>query len=89
LLWLIAGVGQSGQLWAGLLALACALISFAAFGPLAGKALFGEAPAHPFNRPDAASAFVIAPTVIAGAATLLLLFFVDPLARFLGPGLAP
>jgi hypothetical protein len=51
--------------------------------------LFAKSPPHPFNRPDAASAFVIAPAAIAGAATLALLFLVDPLARFLGKGLSP
>lgn len=89
LLWLIGGAGQLGLTWAALMALAVAALGFACFGPIAAKALFGPAPEHPFDRPDAASAFVIAPTAIAGILTLLLLFVVDPLARFLGPGLAP
>ena len=89
LLWLIAGAARTGQYWAAALAAAASLLTFAAFGPLAAKALFGPAPAHPFNRPDGASALVVAPAAIAGAATLALLFLVDPLARFLGPGLSP
>jgi multicomponent Na+:H+ antiporter subunit D len=88
-LWLIAASSQQGQIWAAILVIAAALVTFAAFGPLAANALFGRAPAYPFQRPDAASAFVIAPTAIAGLVTLLLLAFVDPIARFLGPGLAP
>jgi multicomponent Na+:H+ antiporter subunit D len=89
LMWLIAGAGQAGLLWAAGLALLAALLSFAAFGPLAARALFGQAPAHPFDRPDAASAFVIAPTAISALVTLLVLFVVDAFALFLGPGLSP
>ena len=88
-LWLIAAAGQAGWLWAAALALAAAVLAFAAFGPMAARALFGAAPEHPFERPDAASAFVIAPTAISGLITLLVLFFVDALAMFLGVGLSP
>jgi formate hydrogenlyase subunit 3/multisubunit Na+/H+ antiporter MnhD subunit len=89
LLWLIAAAGQAGWLWAAALALAAAVLAFAAFGPMAARALFGAAPEHPFERPDAASAFVIAPTAISGLITLLVLFLVDALAMFLGVGLSP
>ena len=72
-----------------LFALTCAVASFAAFGPMAANALFARAPAHPFNRPDAASIFIVTPMALAGLATLLLVFFTDTIAQFLGTGLAP
>lgn len=89
LVWLVAAAAKAGQIWAIALAVACAGASFAAFGPLAANALFARAPSHPFNRPDAASVFIVVPMALAGLATLLLVFFVNALAQFLGPGLSP
>jgi multicomponent Na+:H+ antiporter subunit D len=89
LLWLIAGAEDANHGWAAALMLVSALIGFATLCPPAAKALFGPAPGYPFVRPDAASALLITPVAIAGGLSLLLLFLVDPLSRFLGVRLSP
>ncbi len=89
LLWLSAGAARADMIWVAGLVLASCIASFATLGPLAGKALFGPAPAHPFVRPDAASVLLILPVAVGGALSLGLLFLIDPLSQFLGVRLGP
>jgi multicomponent Na+:H+ antiporter subunit D len=89
LLWLVAGAAHADTMWVVALILASCVASFATLGPLAGRAIFGPAPSHPFMRPDAASVLLILPVAIGGAACLGLLFLIDPLSRFLGVRLSP
>ncbi len=89
LLWLVAGAARADMIWVAGIILASAVASFAVLGPLAGRAIFGVAPNHPFVRPDAASVLLIVPVAIGGAVSLGLLFLIDPLSRFLGVRLGP
>lgn len=89
LLWLSASADHAGMVWAAAWLLISSLLNFAVFAPIAGKALFGPAPQHPFDRPDAASPVLILPVAIAGLALIGLLFLIDPLSRFLGVRLSP
>jgi multicomponent Na+:H+ antiporter subunit D len=89
LLWLSAGADQAGMGWAVIWLLASAALNFSTFVPLAAKALFAPAPAHPFDRPDAASPILILPVAVAGIALFALLPLVDPLSRFMGVRLSP
>ncbi|MGE3303914.1 MAG: proton-conducting transporter membrane subunit [Hyphomonadaceae bacterium] len=89
LLWLVAGAAEAGQGWAAALILITALVSFAALCMPAARALFAPAPPYPFERPDAASALLIAPVAVAVALSVALVLLIDPLSRFLGVRLAP
>jgi multicomponent Na+:H+ antiporter subunit D len=89
LLWLVAGAARADMIWVAGLILASCVASFAVLGPLAGRAIFGAPPSHPFVRPDAASVLLILPVAIGGAVSLGLLFLIDPLSRFLGVRLGP
>lgn len=82
-LWLITAAADAGYLWAGALAAFAAVLTFAHWGPLAAGALVSPAPADALKRPDGAGILVVAPVVIAAAATAALLFLADPLANFL------
>lgn len=86
-LWLITALGAPGGdlLWAAALVGVAAVLTFAHLGPLAASALSGKAPTDAFKRPDGASILLAAPVILAAAATLSLLVFADPLARFLSP----
>lgn len=84
-LWLMTASAESGLMWAGALVAFGSIATFAYLAPLAAKALVGEAPADPFRRPDGASIILVAPMALTAAATLALIFFVDPLAQFLAP----
>lgn len=84
LVWLSAGAARSDMPWVVLPLLAACVASFASLAPLAGRAIFGAAPGHPFVRPDAASVLLILPVAIGGAVSLALLLLIDPLSRFLG-----
>lgn len=84
-LWLITAAADAGLVWAAVLAGIAAVLTFAHLGPLAASALAVRAPEDPFKRPDGAPIMLVAPVVLSGAATLLLLVFADPLSRFLAP----
>lgn len=88
-LWLITASAGAGLLWAAGLVGAAAILTFAALGPLAANALAGKAPADAFKRPDGASIFLTAPTVVGAIATLSLLALADSLATFLSPVWTP
>jgi multicomponent Na+:H+ antiporter subunit D len=82
-LWLMIAAADHGALWAGLAIAAGSLLSFAALTAPVARALF--APAAPEQRaaPDQTPLLVIAPTIAAGASTLALVFWLDPIAQFL------
>jgi multicomponent Na+:H+ antiporter subunit D len=82
-LWLIYSAAHAGLAWAGGLIALAAAVMFAVWGPLAAGALGGRAPDNPFRRADGASILMIAPATAAAAITVMLLFFADPIARFL------
>ena len=88
-LWLIIAAADAGLVWAAVLAGVTAVLTFAHLGPLAANALVGPAPTDPFRKPEGASFMLVAPVILAAAATLWLLVLADPLARFLAPLWAP
>lgn len=88
-LWLITAAAGAGLWWAAALVGVAAVLTFAHLGPLAANALAGEAPRDAFKKPDGASIALVAPVVIAAAATLLLLIWADPLAEYLAPMWTP
>jgi len=84
-LWLITATADAGLPWAAALAGLAAVLTFAHLGPLTGNAVAAPAPADAFKRADGASIMLVAPVVLSGAATLLLLVLADSLSRYLGP----
>jgi multicomponent Na+:H+ antiporter subunit D len=88
-LWLIAASASSGLVWAAALVGAGAVLTFAHLAPLAANAFAARAPVDPFKRPDGASILLVAPVILAAAATLSLLVLADPLASFLSPMWTP
>lgn len=83
-LWLMIAAADRGALWAGLAIAAGALLTFAALAAPAVRALFASAPTDQELRPDRTPLLMLAPTVLAGASTLLLLVWLDRLSVFLG-----
>lgn len=88
-LWLITAAAGAGLWWAAALVGVASVLTFAHLGPLAANALSGGAPSDAFKRPDGASIALVAPVVIAAAATLLLLIWADALAAYLAPMWTP
>lgn len=88
-LWLITAAAGARVPWAAALAATAAILTFAHLGPLAANAFGARAPTDPFKRPDGASILLVAPVVLAAAATLWLLVLADPLASFLSPVWTP
>lgn len=87
LLWTVSGAGATAAAPVVAAFAAAAFFTFALIGPTAVRA-FAEPPeVNPFTRPDGATLGCIAPTALAACATLGLVAFVDPLARFLITGL--
>ncbi|HVY85008.1 MAG TPA: proton-conducting transporter membrane subunit [Caulobacterales bacterium] len=84
-LWLITASSDAGLPWAAALAGLAAVLTFAHLGPLTANAIAAPAPPDAFKRADGASILLVAPVVLSGLATLLLLVIADPLSRFLGP----
>ncbi|MGE0741092.1 MAG: proton-conducting transporter membrane subunit [Hyphomonadaceae bacterium] len=84
-LWLIAAASGAGLMVAAVLAGAAAVLTFAHLAPLAAGAFAGRAPTDAFKRADGASILLVAPVMLAAAATLWLLLRADPLADFLAP----
>ncbi len=84
-LWLITASASSGLVWAGALVGVGAVLTFAHLAPLAANAFAEKAPTDAFKRPDGGSILLVAPVVLAAAATLWLLVLADPLAAFLAP----
>lgn len=82
-LWLMIAAADHGALWAGLAIAACSLLSFAALTAPVARALFAPVAPEAHAAPDRAPLLVIAPTVAAGASTLMLLLWLNPIARFL------
>lgn len=82
-LWLMIAAADHDMLWAGLAIAAAALLSFAALTAPVARAMFAPAAPDDQPAPDRTPLLVIAPTVAAGAATLLLLVWLNPIARFL------
>lgn len=82
-LWLMIAAADHGALWAGLAIAAGALMAFAALAAPVTRALFAplnhDAPA----APDRAPLLMLAPTLMAGATTLMLLIWLSPIAQFL------
>jgi multicomponent Na+:H+ antiporter subunit D len=88
-LWL-AGAGlEAGAAWVSAAAALGGVLSFAAFAPVAARAIFDPPPQNPFVRPDVATFHLAAPVAAGGIATVALLFWLDAISRFLGPGLSP
>lgn len=89
LLWIVSGAGATAAAPVVVAFAAAAFFTFALIGPAALRG-FAEPPeVNPFTRPDGATLGCIAPTALAACATLGLVAFVDPLARFLITGLMP
>ncbi|MES1156198.1 MAG: proton-conducting transporter membrane subunit [Alphaproteobacteria bacterium] len=84
-LWLITAAADAGLPWAAALAGLATVLTFAHLGPLTGNAVAAPPPADAFKRADGASIMLVAPVVLSGAATLLLLVLADSLSRFLAP----
>ena len=82
-LWLMIAAADHGMLWVGFAIAAGALLSFAALTAPVARALFAPALADRDVAPDRAPLLLIAPTVAAGASTLLLLLWLNPIAAFL------
>ncbi|MDX2235154.1 MAG: proton-conducting transporter membrane subunit [Hyphomonadaceae bacterium] len=83
-LWLMIAAADRGALWVGLAIAAGSLLSFAALTAPVVRALFAPVAPEAHAAPDRAPILIIAPTVAAGASTLLLLVWLNPIARFLG-----
>lgn len=82
-LWLTIATADHGALWAGLAVAAGALMAFAALTAPVTRALFAPAPADRPATPDRAPLLIIVPTIGAGALTLMLLVWLNPIARYL------
>ncbi|MBL8548409.1 MAG: hypothetical protein JNJ73_00385 [Hyphomonadaceae bacterium] len=84
-LWLMTATAEADLVWAGALAAVASIAAFASLAPLIANAGVAPAPIGAFIRPDGASILLVAPVILAAAATLALVAFVDALARFLAP----
>jgi multicomponent Na+:H+ antiporter subunit D len=84
-LWLFAAAGEAGAYWAMAVAMAASLLVLAAIAPVTARALTEPAVRQPFVRADGAPLLCLFTVITAGGLTALLVFFVDPLARFLQP----
>ncbi|MES1202872.1 MAG: proton-conducting transporter membrane subunit [Pseudomonadota bacterium] len=84
-LWLITASADAGAPWAAALVGLAAILTFAHLGPLTASAVASPAPADAFKRADGASIMLVAPVVVCGAATLLLLVMANPIFLFLQP----
>ena len=82
-LWLMIAAADHGALWAGFAIAAGALLSFAALTAPVVRALFASTTAEQEVTPDGAPLLILVPTVAAGASTLLLLLWLNPIAIFL------
>lgn len=82
-LWLMIAAADHGALWAGLAVAAGALMAFAALAAPVTRALFAPINPDAPAAPDRAPLLMLAPTLAAGAATLMLLVWLNPIARYL------
>lgn len=89
LVWTVAGAGSVAA-WAAVIIFAgSAFATFALLAPAALRGFAQPAEVNPFSRPDGAPLGLIAPTAFAAVATLGLVAFIDPIARFVITGLIP